>query len=193
MGPVVGEDGIARCAWAGDPGPMRDYHDDEWGRPVEGESAYFERMTLEAFQSGLSWATILAKRDAFREVFAGFDADVVAGYDEADVARLMGDARIVRNRSKILATIQNARATVGQRADGGLERLILGFAPTDPPAVDATTSPESVALAKELKRRGFAFVGPTTAFALMQALGLFDPHVPGCHRAQGRDRYRACP
>jgi DNA-3-methyladenine glycosylase I len=182
MDAVIGEDGIARCVWAGGPGPMRDYHDEEWGRPVAGESAYFERMTLEAFQSGLSWATILAKREAFREVFEGFDADVVAGFDDADVERLMADARIVRNRSKILATIQNARATVDLRASDGLEQLILGFAPSAPPAVDATTSPESVALAKELKRCGFAFVGPTTAFALMQALGLFDPHVPGCHR-----------
>ncbi|KAA1428399.1 DNA-3-methyladenine glycosylase I [Nocardioides antri] len=182
MGPVIGEDGIARCAWAGGPGPIRDYHDEEWGRPVTGESAYFERMTLEAFQSGLSWATILAKRDAFREVFAGFDADVVAAYDDADVERLMADTRIVRNRSKILATLQNARATVALRDDGGLEQLILGFTPEATPAADATTSAESVALARELKRRGFAFVGPTTAFALMQALGLFDPHVPGCHR-----------
>lgn len=182
MGTVIGEDGVTRCAWAGGPGPMRDYHDDEWGRPVAGESAYFERMTLEAFQSGLSWATILAKRPAFREVFAGFDADAVADFDESDVERLMGEARIVRNRSKILATLQNARATVALRDDGGLEELIQGFAPAQPPAADATTSPESVALAKELKRRGFAFVGPTTAFALMQALGLFDPHVEGCHR-----------
>ena len=181
MGPVIGEDGVARCAWAGGPGSMRDYHDGEWGRTVAGESAYFERMTLEAFQSGLSWATILAKRPAFREVFADFDADVVADFDESDVERLLGDARIVRNRSKIEATIQNARATVGLREQGGLEQLIRGFAPSTPPAADATTSAESVALAKELKRRGFAFVGPTTAFALMQALGLFDPHVEGCH------------
>ena len=182
MGPVFGEDGVGRCAWAGGPGPMRDYHDEEWGRPVTGESAYFERMTLEAFQSGLSWATILAKREAFREVFAGFDADTVAAYDDADVARLMGDARIVRNRAKVLATLQNARATVALREQEGLERLVTGFTPATAPAVDATTSAESVAMAKELKRRGFAFVGPTTAFALMQALGLFDPHVPGCHR-----------
>lgn len=187
MEAVIGEDGVGRCAWAGGPGPMRDYHDREWGRPVSGESAYFERMTLEAFQSGLSWATILAKRDAFREVFAGFDADVVAAYDDADVARLMAEPRIVRNRSKILATIQNAQATVALREQEGLERLVLGFAPDRPPGVDATTSAESAALAKELKRRGFAFVGPTTAFALMQALGLFDPHVPGCHRRQISD------
>lgn len=182
MGPVVGEDGIVRCSWAGGPGPMRDYHDDEWGSPVTGESSYFERMTLEAFQSGLSWATILAKRPAFREVFAGFDVAAVAGFDQADVERLMGDARIVRNRAKIDATLQNARATLALREYDGLEQLILGFAPSTAPAPDATTSPESVALAKELKRRGFAFVGPTTAFALMQALGIFDPHVPGCHR-----------
>jgi DNA-3-methyladenine glycosylase I len=184
---VIGEDGVGRCAWAGGPGPMRDYHDEEWGCPVDGESAYFERMTLEAFQSGLSWATILAKREAFREVFAGFDADAVAGFDDADVERLMGEPRIVRNRSKILATIQNARATIAQRDSGGLEQLILGFAPAEPPPVEATTSAESVAMAKELKRRGFAFVGPTTAYALMQALGLFDPHVPGCHRRQNSD------
>lgn len=185
MQAVIGEDGVGRCAWAGGPGPMRDYHDAEWGRRVTGESAYFERMTLEAFQSGLSWATILAKRPAFREVFAGFDAAVVAAFDDADVARLMGDARIVRNRAKILATLQNARATIDLREAGGLEQLLVGFAPEVAPPVDATTSPESVAMAKELKRRGFAFVGPTTAYALMQALGLFDPHVPGCHR-QGR-------
>ncbi len=171
---------------------MRAYHDDEWGDPVTGESAYFERMTLEAFQSGLSWATILAKRPAFREVFVDFDADAVAAFDDVDVERLLGDARIVRNRAKVLATVQNARATVDLRSREGLEALLLGFAPAVDPAPDATTSAESVAMAKELKRRGFAFVGPTTAFALMQALGLFDPHVPGCHRrGHGRGAPRA--
>ncbi|HYG93986.1 MAG TPA: DNA-3-methyladenine glycosylase I [Nocardioides sp.] len=186
-GPVVGEDGIARCPWAGGPGMMRDYHDTEWGVPVSGESAYLERLTLEAFQSGLSWSTILAKRPAFREAFAGFDAEVVSRYGDADVARLMADARIVRNRRKIDAAVVNARATVDLRGDGGLERLVLGFAPDDPPGPAtteelATTSPESVALSKELKRRGFAFVGPTTMFALMEAVGIFDPHLLGCHR-----------
>lgn len=180
---VTGEDGVARCAWAGGPGAMRDYHDAEWGVPVSGEAAYLERLTLEAFQSGLSWSTILAKRPAFREAFAGFDADVVATYGDHDVARLMDDVRIVRNRRKIEAAIVNARATVDLRADGGLEGLVLGFAPTVAPAPDATTSPESVALSKELKKRGFAFVGPTTMFALMQAIGIFDPHAVGCHRA----------
>jgi DNA-3-methyladenine glycosylase I len=187
MGPVTGEDGIDRCPWAGGPGVMRDYHDTEWGNPVRGESAYLERLTLEAFQSGLSWSTILNKREAFREVFAGFDADVVAAYDDEDAARLMADARIVRNRLKVAAAITNARATVALREQEGLEALVLSFRPDDPPAPVtteemATTSPESKALSKELKKRGFAFVGPTTMFALMEAIGVFDPHLVGCHR-----------
>jgi DNA-3-methyladenine glycosylase I len=180
---VTGEDGVARCPWAGGPGAMRDYHDQEWGVRVSGESAYLERLTLEAFQSGLSWSTILAKRPAFREAFAGFDADRIAAYDERDVERLMADAGIVRNRRKVEAAITNARATVDLRADGGLEQLVLGFTPEEPPDPAATTSPESVALSKALKKHGFAFVGPTTMFALMQALGIFDPHVAGCHRS----------
>jgi DNA-3-methyladenine glycosylase I len=187
MGPVTGEDGIDRCPWAGGPGVMRDYHDTEWGNPVRGESAYLERLTLEAFQSGLSWSTILNKREAFREVFAGFDADVVAAYDDEDAARLMADARIVRNRLKVAAAITNARATVALREQEGLEALVLSFRPDRPPAPAtteemATASPESTALSKELKRRGFAFVGPTTMFALMEAIGVFDPHLVGCHR-----------
>ncbi len=186
-GPVVGDDGVARCPWAGGPGVMRDYHDTEWGTRVHGESAYLERLTLEAFQSGLSWSTILNKREAFREVFRGFDADAVAAFDEDDEARLMQDARIVRNRAKISAAVVNARATVALRQQEGLEALVLSFAPAEPPAPEtteqmATTSAESKALSKELKRRGFAFVGPTTMFALMEALGIFDPHLVGCHR-----------
>lgn len=188
-GPVVGvDDEVPRCPWAGAaPGTMRDYHDHEWGRPVEGESAHLERLTLEAFQSGLSWATILAKRPAFREVFAGFDAERVAAYDAADVERLMGDARIVRNRRKIEAALVNAAATVVLREDGGLEALVRSHAPAVPPAPatteeQQTTSPESLALSKDLKRRGFVFVGPTTMFALMEAIGIFDPHLVGCHR-----------
>ena len=187
MGPVQGEDGVARCLWAGGPGVMRDYHDTEWGRPVRGEAAYLERLTLEAFQSGLSWSTILHKREAFREVFHGFDADAVAAFDEGDVERLMQEPRIVRNRRKIEATVVNARATVALRDDEGLEAFVLGFCPDVPPAPTtteelATTSPESAALSKELKRRGFAFVGPTTMYALSEAIGLFDPHLVGCHR-----------
>ena len=185
--PVIGEDGVARCPWGGGPGVMRDYHDTEWGTRVHGEAAYFERLTLEAFQSGLSWSTILNKRDAFREVFAGFDAEVVAAYDESDALRLMAEPRIVRNRRKIDATLTNARATVALREGEGLEAFVLGFRPERPPAPETTdqmvaTSPESVALSKALKKRGFAFVGPTTMFALMEALGVFDPHLVGCHR-----------
>ena len=186
-GPVTGDDGVARCPWAGGPGIMRDYHDTEWGTRVHGEAAYLERLTLEAFQSGLSWSTILNKRDAFREVFLGFDAEAIAAFDDADEARLMQDARIVRNRAKISAAVVNARATVGLRDQEGLEALVLSFAPDPQPAPETTeqmttTSPESKALSKELKRRGFAFVGPTTMFALMEALGIFDPHLVGCHR-----------
>jgi len=192
VGPVVGDDGVARCPWAGpQPSVMRDYHDTEWGARVHGEAAYLERLTLEAFQSGLSWSTILRKRDAFREAFRGFDADAVAAFGPDDEARLMADAGIVRNRAKISAAIVNARATVALRdaADigGGLEALVLSFAPEMPPTPQTTeemqtTSAESTALSKELKRRGFAFVGPTTMFALMEAIGVFDPHLVGCFR-----------
>jgi DNA-3-methyladenine glycosylase I len=184
MEAVLGEDGVARCGWAGGPGPMRDYHDTEWGVRVSGESAYLERLTLEAFQSGLSWSTILAKRPAFRRAFCDFDADAIAAFTDDDHARLMQDAGIVRNRLKIAAAITNARATVALRESGGLEQLVLSFAP-DGAATDhtATVSAESRALSKELKRRGFVFVGPTTMYALMQAVGIFDPHLPGCFRA----------
>ncbi len=186
-GPVTGPDGLARCPWAaGDPLNLG-YHDTEWGLPVHGESAYLERLTLEAFQSGLSWRTILAKRPAFREAFAGFDADTVAAYDQADVERLMADARIVRNRRKIEAAVVNAGATVALRERGGLEQLVLSFRPDLPPAPETTeqmvaTTPESVALSKALKKAGFAFVGPTTMYALMQATGIVDDHLVGCHR-----------
>lgn len=187
MGPVQGDDGVLRCPWAGGPGVMRDYHDTEWGNPVSGESAYLERLTLEAFQSGLSWSTILNKREAFREVFHGFDADAIAAFDEGDVERLMADPRIVRNRRKIEATVVNARATVALRQAEGLESLVLPFRPEVPPAPESTaeqltTTPESAALSKALKKRGFAFVGPTTMHALSEAIGLFDPHLVGCHR-----------
>jgi DNA-3-methyladenine glycosylase I len=181
-GPVVGEDGLARCPWGGGPGVMRDYHDTEWGNRVSGESAYLERLTLEAFQSGLSWSTILHKRPAFREVFHDFDADAIAAFGPPDVERLMQDPRIVRNRLKIEAAVTNARAAVALREDVGLEAFVLSFAPDRPPTEHATTSAESVALSKGLKKRGFAFVGPTTMYALMEAIGVFDPHVVGCFR-----------
>ncbi len=189
-GPVVGDDGLARCPWGSGDGMMRDYHDTEWGTAVAGESAYFERLTLEAFQSGLSWATILRKRPAFREAFAGFDVDAVAGFDETDTTRLMADAGIVRNRRKVEGTVTNARATLALREAGdveGLEGLLRAAAPPvgpTPRTVEEvpTTSPESVALGVELKRRGFVLVGPTTMHALMEALGLVDTHLLGCHR-----------
>jgi DNA-3-methyladenine glycosylase I len=184
---VVGDDGLARCPWgAGDP-VNRAYHDSEWGLRVAGESAHLERLTLEAFQSGLSWRTILDKRDNFRAAFAGFDADVVAGFDDADVERLMADAGIVRNRRKVDATIANARAAVALREQGGLEAFIWSFRPEPGPAPRTTAevptaSPESLALSRALKKAGFAHVGPTTMYALMEAIGLVDDHLEGCHR-----------
>jgi DNA-3-methyladenine glycosylase I len=166
---------------------MRDYHDTEWGVPVSGESAVFERLTLEAFQSGLSWSTILAKRPAFREVFDGFDVERIAEYDDAKRAALMADARIVRNRLKVDATIVNARATIALRESGGLEQLVEDHRPEPTPAPLTTddqvaSSPESLALSKALKKQGFTFVGPTTMYALMEALGIVDTHLADCHR-----------
>ena len=187
-GLVVGEDGLARCAWAGAAPDYLAYHDTEWGVPVRGEQALYERLTLEAFQSGLSWLTILRKREAFRNAFAGFDPERVAAFDDTDRSRLMADASIVRNRLKIDAAVTNARAVVGLREQGGLDELFWSFAPSDrgrpagPDEVPAT-SPESVALARALKRAGFVFVGPTTMYAAMQACGVVDDHLAGCHRA----------
>ena len=186
-GPVVGDDGVARCPWGASDPLLRDYHDTEWGVPIEGEAAHLERLTLEAFQSGLSWRTILAKRENFRAAFAQFDADTVAAYGDDDRARLMADAGIVRNRLKVDAAITNARATVELRDAEGLAAFVAGFRPDDhtPPRTTealATTSPESVALSKALKKAGFVFVGPTTMYALMEAVGLVDDHLVGCHR-----------
>jgi DNA-3-methyladenine glycosylase I len=186
-GVVVGDDGLARCPWAAADELSRDYHDVEWGLAVHGERALYERICLEAFQSGLSWITILRKRPAFREAFADFDPDVVAGFGDDDVERLMGDAGIVRNRAKILAAIANARAAVALREHEGLDALIWSHRPEPGPAPRtsadlAATTPASSALARELRRRGFSFVGPTTAHALMQAVGLVDDHLEGCHR-----------
>jgi len=184
---VVGEDGLARPRWAARDPLLREYYDTEWGMPVRDERGLFERLSLEVFQSGLSWATILRKREAFRAAFDGFDPDRVAAYDEADVARLMSDPGIVRNRLKVEATIANARATVALRADGGLVELVWSFKPAATPAPRTlaevpASSPESVALARELKRRGFRHVGPTTMFALMEAVGIVDTHLVGSHR-----------
>lgn len=189
-GIVVDGDGVARCGWAMSTDEYRAYHDDEWGVAVHGEVALYERLTLEAFQSGLSWLTILRKREGFRSAFAGFDADVVAAFGEADFQRLMSDTAIVRNRLKIRAAVTNAQAVVRLRANGGLDALVWSFAPVrhhrprTPADVPATTK-ESAELAKALKRDGFAFVGPTTAYAGMQACGLVNDHLVGCHRGGG--------
>jgi DNA-3-methyladenine glycosylase I len=184
---VVGEDGLARPAWAATDPLLRGYYDTEWGMPVRDERGMFERISLEAFQSGLSWATILRKRPAFRAAFADFDPDRVAGFGDADVERLLGDAGIVRNRRKIEATIGNARATVALRADGGLVDLVWSFRPAETPAPATydevpTRSPESLALSEALRARGFAFVGPTTMHALMEAVGIIDTHLVDSHR-----------
>ena len=184
------DDGLTRCSWAlGRPGPdfalYRDYHDNEWGRPLHGRVPLFERLSLEAFQSGLSWLIILRKRENFRRAFDGFDIEKVAGYSDADVARLMADQGIVRNRAKIEATIANARAAADIE---DLSELLWSFAPAPRPASQRPADPsevppataESTAMARELKRRGFRFVGPTTAYALMQATGMVDDHLRTC-------------
>jgi DNA-3-methyladenine glycosylase I len=195
---VVGADGRPRCPWAaGDP-LLGEYHDAEWGEELHGRDALFERISLEAFQSGLSWLVVLRKRPAFRAAFAGFDPDVVAGYDDADVERLLADAGIVRNRAKILATRDNARAVLACEADGpGLDALLWSFAPTPRPAPPerladvAATTDASRAMARELRRRGFRFVGPTTCHALMQATGMVDEHLAGCFRSSVSSTRRA--
>jgi DNA-3-methyladenine glycosylase I len=185
------DDGRIRCGWVGMGSPpgspnaqlYRDYHDTEWGRPMHGTQALFERVSLEAFQSGLSWLIILRKRDNFRKAFAGFDVDTVARFGEQDIDRLLADPGIVRNRAKIEATIGNARVIVDGELD--LDALLWSFAPSrrarpaDLSQVPAT-SPESMAMAQELKRRGLRFVGPTTAYALMQATGMVDDHIVDC-------------
>jgi DNA-3-methyladenine glycosylase I len=176
-----GPDGRPRCWWAVSAPEYVAYHDGEWGRPVRDARALYEKLSLEAFQSGLSWITILRKREAFRAAFAGFEPAVVAGFGEGDVERLLGDAGIVRNRAKIEATIANARAAL----ETDLAELIWSFAPAargrprDRASVPAATD-ESRALSKELKRRGFKFVGPTTVYAMMQACGVVDDHIEGC-------------
>ncbi|WP_372906765.1 MULTISPECIES: DNA-3-methyladenine glycosylase I [Kocuria] len=184
---VVGPDGLARPRWAAADPLLREYYDTEWGMPVRDERGLYERICLEGFQSGLSWATILRKRPAFRAAFAGFDPDAVAAFGADDVERLLADAGIVRHRGKIEAAIGNARATVALRADGGLPRLVWSFRPAATPAPRTaaevpTRSPESEALARTLRARGFRFVGPTTAHALMEAVGLVDTHLVGSHR-----------
>ncbi|CAN5368160.1 DNA-3-methyladenine glycosylase I [soil metagenome] len=188
---VIGSDQVPRCAWAGsDPDYIR-YHDTEWGRPLHSDRALFEKISLEGFQAGLSWITILRRRPAFREAFHNFDIDTVAAFTEADVLRLVDDAAIIRHRGKIEATINNARVTAAliDGSPGALDSLVWGFAPHPQPARPrstadfVTTTPESIALSRRLRSLGFKFVGPTTMYALMQSAGLVDDHIEGCFLA----------
>lgn len=192
---ITGPDSLDRCAWVGDDAEYRRYHDEEWGRPLHGDRALFEKMSLEGFQAGLSWITILRKRPRFREVFAGFEPVRVAAFGATEIEALMADAGIIRNRAKIEATISNARLLL-EFADGGFDEFMWSFAPAgsrprpstlaEVPAVTA----ESEALSKALRRRGFRFVGPTTMYALIQSAGMVDDHVGGCHRALAADGAR---
>ena len=183
-GPVAGPDGKLRCPWGLSAPEYVAYHDDEWGRPVHGDQAIFERLCLEAFQSGLSWLTILRKRENFRKAFAGFDIPAVAAFTDADTARLLADAGIVRNRAKINAAVTNARAAAGLTE--GLSDLVWSYAETEPqpaPRTLADVPPQtdgSKALAKELRKRGFVFTGPVTVYATMQACGLVNDHLEKC-------------
>jgi DNA-3-methyladenine glycosylase I len=186
---TVGADGVARCWWCGDDPLYTAYHDEEWGVPLRDERALFELLCLEGFQAGLSWITILRKREAFREAFEGFDPAVVAGFDEPDVERLLANPGIVRHRGKITAMIGNARALGAMHAAGtSLVQEVWSHAPLPRPAALASRadipaqSPESVTVAKGLKKWGLRFVGPTTVYAFMQAAGLVDDHLDGCHR-----------
>ena len=184
---VVGADGLARPTWASVDPLLMDYYDTEWGVPIRDERGLYERICLEGFQTGLSWATILRKRPNFRAAFSDFVPDVVATYTDADVERLLGDAGIIRHRGKIQAAIANARATIALRDEGGLVDFVWGFRPADTPRpIDhsevPTVSDESKALSKALRKKGFAFVGPTTMYALMEAVGIVDTHLMGSHR-----------
>jgi DNA-3-methyladenine glycosylase I len=186
-GIIIGDDGLARPAWASTDPLLREYYDTEWGLPVRDEHGLYERISLEAFQAGLSWVTILRKRPAFRAAFADFNPDTVAGFTEDDVERLLQDPGIVRNRLKIRAAVTNARATIALRDEGGLVEFVWQFQPSATPtpltyADVPTQSPESVALSKALRKKGFAFVGPTTMFALMEAIGMVDTHLVDSHR-----------
>lgn len=194
MTATTGADGVVRCPWAA-PGEYARYHDEEWGVPLHGDVALFEKLSLEGFQSGLSWIVVLRKRPAFRAAFAGFDPERVAAFREEDVERLLADAGIVRNRQKIEAVIGNARAVAALRdhdGEGALDRLVWSYAPEARDEGDRPTgtgdvpasTPQSVALAKALKVAGLRFVGPVTVYALMQSAGLVDDHVAGCWRAR---------
>lgn len=179
------EDGLARCSWLNDDLLYRHYHDTEWGVEVRGDQAIFERLTLEGFQAGLSWLTILKRREGFREAFHGFELQRVAKMQDSDVDRLMLDARIIRNRAKILSTIKNANLILEMQSSGeSISDLVWSFKPVETRGEFEwlATSTESTALSNELRKRGFGFVGPTTMYAMMQAIGMVQDHAPGCFR-----------
>jgi DNA-3-methyladenine glycosylase I len=200
-GLVRGDDGVVRCFWGDSAAEYRPYHDTEWGFPVDDDRRLFEKLTLEGFQSGLSWLTILRKREGFRQAFAGFDFERVASFDRRDVERLLADASIVRHRGKIESTINNARRAVELvEAEGSFAAYVWRFEPdpaTRPKRLtwaalrELATTPESIALAKDLKKRGWTFVGPTTVYAFMQAMGLVNDHVHGCAAREPVERARA--
>ena len=199
-GLLLGEDGAVRCWWTGEDPLYRRYHDREWGRPARDESRLFEKLCLEGFQAGLSWITILRKREAFRAAFAGFDPEAVARFGRRDVTRLLGDAGIVRHRGKIDSAINNARRTLELRANGGLAAYAWSFEPdarerprriTRDTLLGMATTPASIAMSRDLKARGWTFVGPTTLYAFMQAMGLVNDHLEGCSVRAACDAARA--
>lgn len=185
--PVTGADGLARPPWAAHNDMLQTYYDTEWGVPVYDEAALYERLVLEGFQAGLSWAVVLRKREDFRRAFAGFDPETVARFGDAELELLLADASLIRNHRKLQSAITNAQATLALRERGGLARLLWSFAPDSTPAPKTTEdvpsqSPESEAMSKELKSLGFKFVGPTICYALMEAVGMVDTHLVGSHR-----------
>jgi DNA-3-methyladenine glycosylase I len=194
-GPVVGDDGLPRCPWGDAPADYRAYHDDEWGRAVRGDSAIFERLSLEAYQAGLSWLTILRRREPFREAFADFDIAVVAGYGDADIERLATDPRLIRHRGKVEAVVSNARLLAQWQAEEGpgvLDALVWSCASSrEPPRTLADVpvqTEESRRLVERLRARGWRFIGPTSAYAALQAMGVVNDHLEGCHARDSATR-----
>ncbi len=189
---VLGDDGVPRCWWGDSPAIYRSYHDDEWGQPVDDDRVLFEKLCLEGFQSGLSWLTILKRREGFRAAFHRFDIDRVGAMGDADVERLLQDTGIIRHRGKIESTINNARRAHDVIAEmGSLGALVWSYEPVQPTSIRDATTAESKALAKDLKKRGFSFVGPTTAYAFMQAMGIVNDHLPECEARHRVDEARA--
>lgn len=189
---IIGDDGVPRCAWGDSPEIYRTYHDKEWGQPAGDDGVLFEKLCLEGFQAGLSWLTILKRRDGFRKAFCGFDIDRIADMDEADVERLLQDTGIIRHRGKIQSTINNARRAQEVIAElGSLGALVWSYEPGPGGSILEAHTAESTALSKDLKKRGFSFVGPTTAYAFMQAMGIVNDHLPECHAWESVELARA--